>query len=79
MNNVDKLSAIALADFANTLNSGYLKDWKARSMVSTLTSIPDIFTEEGRLEKYVSNCLTMEGFSETACTWVCKWLREWVR
>lgn len=53
---------------------GYLKPWKARSMIDTLGSIPDIFSDWERLLTYVKNCLNMEGFDDNACEFIAKHL-----
>lgn len=63
-----------LQDFANSLDSGYVKSWKANSMVNTLTSIPDILADNVRLLNYIDNCLAMEGFSQRGIEDVQKWI-----
>lgn len=52
----------ALQEIANAQRRGYLKTWKAWSMVATLRSM-DIASDPNRLRKYVANCLEMEGFA----------------
>lgn len=54
---MDKLMAIV-----SQSRSGYLKPWKAQSMLGTLNQIPDIRKDYDRLLKYVNNSLAMEGF-----------------
>lgn len=51
----------SLQEIANAQGRGYLKTWKACSMVATLRSM-DIASDRDRLRKYVANCLEMEGF-----------------
>lgn len=50
--------------FANDQNSGYLKFWKAISMLVTIQRMPTLLADKDRLRAYVANCLRMEGFSE---------------
>jgi len=47
--------------FANGLGRGYLKQWKAASMLRTLQAIPK--GDRDRLRGWVANCLEMEGFN----------------
>ena len=52
-----------LQDFANAQGRGYLKHWKAVSMIMTLRQLPDIARDRARLRKWAANCLEMEGFT----------------
>ena len=52
-----------LMNYTNGLDSGFLKQWKATSMVRTLQDIPAILTDEARLSAYLQNCMVMEGFT----------------
>lgn len=52
----------SLMEIANNLNTGYLKPWKALSMIVTLREIPGILKDEERTYRFVKNCLEMEGF-----------------
>jgi hypothetical protein len=62
-------TADQLEDEANSLVSGHLKTWKAHDMWRVLTDIP---MNLERLEKYVTNCLYMEGFSLEDCKSIAK-------
>ena len=55
------ISADELAQVANAQPAGFLKPWKAASMVAALRSLP-ICESRDRLRSYVGRCLTMEGF-----------------
>lgn len=67
------LTGTRLASFANIVaassasGSGFLKPWKADSMVATFARMPQIFEDRARLGKYVTGCLSMEGFSAASC------------
>ena len=52
-----------LRSIANSQGRGYLKEWKAVSIVGTIKSIPEIASNRDRLRKYIATCLEMEGFS----------------
>lgn len=76
--NYEAVHAVAdkLMSFANAMQQGYIKNWKAHSMCVTIVQ----FTEAGadmrgeRLIKYVHNCLEMEGFRGTDCDTIAEWL-----
>ena len=59
-------------NLANSQSSGYLKEWKARSMLRTLHEIPSIKENPERLRKWVANCLEMEGFSQDGINTITK-------
>lgn len=61
---------------ANAMGRGYLKHWKAASMLSTLRDIPGIAGDVERLRKWVENCLEMEGFSAAGIDTVTQALHE---
>lgn len=54
------MTADDLQAFANSRQRGYLKSWKAQSMLMTLRDMP--MRTRGDLRKWVANCLEMEGF-----------------
>jgi hypothetical protein len=60
----------------NYHNSGHLKAWKANSIVRTLEMISEIVEEKDRLEKYISGCLKMEGFSDQDCKSISNFVHE---
>lgn len=60
MKNIDP---VAFQAFANERGAGYLKTWKAISMVLNLQSMPWIWEDRDRLHNYVRRCLIMEGFT----------------
>lgn len=62
--------------FANSLTSGYLKLWKANSIISTLIQVPAIIADDGRLYRYINNCLEMEGFRTGDCKKVAEYIKE---
>ena len=63
-----------LMNFANALDSGHLKMWKANGMTGTLHQIPNICKDRDRLTRYVQNCLQMEGFNDVDIEQVTNWL-----
>lgn len=65
--------AAALKDYANSLDSGYLKSWKASSM---MMSLPHIMSDNIRLLEYLDNCLSMEGFSGFDLEKIQRWVIE---
>lgn len=65
-----------LQDYANSFKSGYLKMWKATSIICTLRDIPKIIDDEVRFLDYLKNCLEMEGFNQTSIELIMGWLFE---
>ena len=63
-------------DYANSLRSGYIKTWKAASIISTLRQLPKILDDEVRFLNYLKNCLQMEGFSDIDTELAMGWLFE---
>ena len=64
-------------NYANSLRSGYLKTWKASSMIMSLTDLRlPIINDEVRLLSYLKNCLEMEGFHSTDIELIMGWLYE---
>ncbi len=51
-----------LQEIANAQDRGFLKPWKAMSMLRTLRDL-NLKSDRERLRKWVANCLEMEGFS----------------
>jgi hypothetical protein len=62
-------------EFANSHRSGYCKHWKAASMLVQVLEYPDQFTGLV-LEKFVCNCLEMEGFRTEDCYAIAAWIQE---
>lgn len=61
-------------EFANTQTFfGYLKAWKATSIMCTIAQMEDEMKGE-RLNKYIHNCLEMEGFLPGACDDIADWI-----
>jgi hypothetical protein len=71
--------ALALIDsfreFANSFRNGYCKHWKANSMLVQIFESPDQFTGVD-LERFVCNCLEMEGFRTDDCLAIAAWIQE---
>lgn len=63
--------------FANSLDRGYLKAWKARGMLHTFDQIQSMKHDPDRVLKWVKNCLEMEGFQSTDCEKVANWLMNY--
>ena len=66
---------LGFQNYANSFGSGYIKPWKASTMVGTLIKLP-IINDKARLISYLENCLMMEGFRKTDIVLVADWLRE---
>ena len=65
-----------LRQFANSLRSGHLKEWKANSIAITVKNdMPNIIQDKDRLLSYVCNCLLMEGFLEDDCVDITNWIQ----
>ncbi len=67
---------VALQDYANSFKLGYLKTWKAASILHTLKSAPEIVRDEVRFLSYLKNCLEMEGFIQRDIELIMGWLYE---
>lgn len=64
-------------DYANSLGHGYLKTWKASSMILSLKDLRDPFYEDNiRLYNYLANCLEMEGFRGPEIEKIQRWVIE---
>lgn len=57
------ITAEAFRSLANSQGAGYLKAWKAQSILCTLQDIPGILEDRERLRSYLTGCLVMEGFN----------------
>lgn len=66
----------AFYDFANSLDSGHLKEWKAGGMLMEMEMFPEITEDFGYCLNYVQGCLRMEGFSDRACVLVTDYVRK---
>lgn len=69
-----RFTGLDLQTYANSLPGGYLKDWKANTIVNTLANIPDIITDKERLIKYLWNSLAMEGFTDQEIDLIVVWI-----
>ena len=58
---------VTFQGYVNTCSTGYLKDWKAQSMMAELRINPAIMESRERLYDWVSSCLEMEGFRPDHC------------
>jgi hypothetical protein len=63
------------AAFANSFGIGFIKRWKANSMLAQLDSQPELY-EEPHLTNFVRGCLMMEGFSYQTCDDIIKYLNR---
>lgn len=64
---------LEFATYCNSLSSGYLKEWKAESMMSEL----NLGNYQGdALVTWVHGCLTMEGFSPSDCNKIVAYLTK---
>lgn len=72
--NTPRITGTELMDFANSLDTGYLKMWKANGILGTLAQMTAILQDEARLDKYLHNCLAMEGFADKDIRRVREWL-----
>ena len=61
-------------DYANSLSGGYLKAWKANSILRTLKEIPAIAQDNARMSSYLDNCLLLEGFREYDVEKIQRWI-----
>lgn len=71
-----QITAEDLQEYANSFARGYLKSWKAGSMLWTLRDMPGIMENRERLIRYVKNCLLMEGFDEQSCIKIAEYIEE---
>ena len=62
-----------LQEYANSMSSGYLKSWKATSMVRTFQDLIYPSNDKERSLKWVKNCLEMEGFKSADCEQINEW------
>ena len=65
-----------LENYANGFDHGFLKSWKANSILQTLKQIPAIIDDEVRFLNYLKNCLEMEGFRGVDIELIMGWLYE---
>ncbi len=63
-------------EYANSLERGYLKTWKAFGIILTLTDIPAITSDNFRLLNYLTNSLEMEGFGGVEIELIQRWIIE---
>lgn len=73
---MDHLTGEEFQDYANSLGSGFLKKWKADSILGTLGLMPVICNDEVRFLNYLKNCLQMEGFYDVHIELIMGWLYE---
>lgn len=62
--------------YANSFGFGFLKQWKAVSILYTLKRMPMIFDDQVRFLDYLKNCLQMEGFRNGDIELIMGWLYE---
>lgn len=64
-----------LQQFANSNEfHGFLKEWKAQSIVYDLVQLPDIMADNQRFTQYMKGCLSMEGFLDNEILSIQDWL-----
>ena len=63
-------------NYSNSFNHGYLKQWKANSILWQLKDWQDIFDDEVRFLDWLKNCLGMEGFRDADIELIMGWLYE---
>lgn len=66
--------AAKFEEFANSQGTGFLKFYKAYSMIETLHMTPDIHSDSIRRLSYLENCLKMEGFNDKGIEKINQWL-----
>jgi hypothetical protein len=66
----------AFQNYANSFDFGFLKAWKANSILLGLRQIPDIFEDEVRFLDYLKGSLGMEGFRNIDIELIMGWLYE---
>lgn len=64
------------ANYANSYNHGFLKTYKANSILWELSSQGDIFDDEVRFLDYLKSCLQMEGFRDVDIELIMGWLYD---
>lgn len=65
-----------LENYANSFNHGFLKSWKANSILWQLKDRPDIFDDEVRFLDWLKSSLGMEGFRDVDIELIMGWLYE---
>ncbi|AGR47994.1 hypothetical protein PHIM7_275 [Sinorhizobium phage phiM7] len=70
---------VEFSDFANSLDSGCLTEYKAGCMLIQLEAMPHLLDHFGCCMAFVQNCLRADGFSDRACYMVADYLKklEW--
>jgi hypothetical protein len=63
-------------NYSNSFGQGYLKSWKANSILWQLSKDSGIFDDEVRFLAYLKNCLEMEGFRGADIELIMGWLYE---
>lgn len=74
-----KITAELIEEFetyANSFGRGFLKTWKANSILFTLVRMPQIVNDEVRFLEYLKNCLEMENFRAVDIELIMGWLYE---
>jgi hypothetical protein len=67
------MDAVKFQAFANSLPNGFLKTWKANSMLEEIRMFGGV---ENLGLKWVEDCLLMEGFTNANCIEIYKFLRD---
>jgi len=63
-------------DYANSFGRGFLKYYKAFSMLETFRQMPSMLDDEVRFLAYLKSCLKMEGFFDTDIELIMGWIYE---
>jgi hypothetical protein len=63
-------------NYSNSFGIGFLKEWKANSILWALKRMPQIMDDEVRFLSYLKNCLEMEAFRAIDIELIMGWLYE---
>jgi len=64
-----------LQEFANSLRSGCIKEWKACGILVQIAQSREYYTSE-KIEDLVVNSLEMEGFRRDDCATIAIWIER---
>lgn len=62
--------------YANSFRQGYLKNWKASTILYQLGQDDKVMDDEVRFLTFLKNCLEMEGFRSADIELIMGWLYE---
>ncbi len=68
--------SVEFQKYFNSKRTGCCKPWKAHGILDTLQQFPEILQDADRFNKYLKNCLVMEGFNEADILDIQAWLAE---